>query len=85
MIGYNDSDFLGSIDDKKSTSGYVFSFGLGSIAWASKKQPIVTLSYVEAKYVAAIAVACQTVWMRRTIFELQYEHNEPTQIFCDNK
>jgi hypothetical protein len=27
LIGYNDSDFAGSVDDKKSTSGYVFSFG----------------------------------------------------------
>jgi len=30
----------------------VFNFGLGSVAWESKK-PIVTLSSVEANYVAA--------------------------------
>ena len=44
-----------------------------------------TLSSIETKYVAATTVACQTVWMRRTISELQHEHNEPTQIFGDNK
>ena len=85
MIGYTNSDFAGSIDDRKSTYGYVFSFGSGSVAWESKKQPIVTLSSVEAKYVAATATVCQTVWMRRTLFELQHEQNEPTPIFCDNK
>ena len=34
LIGYTDSDFAGSIDDRKSTSGYVLSFGSGSVAWA---------------------------------------------------
>ena len=85
MIGYTDSDFAGSIDDRKSTYGYVFSFGLGSVAWASKKHPIVTLSSSEAEYVAVTTATYQTVWMRRTLSELQHEQNEPTQIFCDNK
>ena len=51
LIGYTNSDFAGSIDDRKSASGYVFNFGLGSVAWASKKHPIVTLSYDEEEYV----------------------------------
>ena len=79
-----DSDFAGSIDDRKRTYGYVFSFGSRSIAWASKKQPIVTLSSAEAEYVATTSVACQTIWMRRTLSELQHEQNESTPIFCDN-
>ena len=84
MIGYTDSDFACFIDDKKRTSGYVFSFGSGSVAWASKKQSIVTLSSAEAEYVAATTAACQIVWMRRTLSELQHEQNEPTPILCDN-
>jgi len=78
LIGYTDSDFAGSIDDRKNTSWYVFSFGSGSVAWASKKQSTLTISSAEAEYVATIAVACQTVWMRRTLSELQHEQNEPT-------
>ena len=43
-----------------------------------------TISSAEAEYVAAIAAACQTIWMRRTLSELQHEKNEPNPIFCDN-
>ena len=44
LIGYTDSDDGGNIDDRKSTYGYTFHFGIGVVSWASKKQPIVTLS-----------------------------------------
>ena len=53
LIGYTDSDFVGSLDDRKNTSGYVFDLGSRVISWASKKQPIVTLSSTKAEYVAA--------------------------------
>ena len=44
LIGYTDSDNGGNIDDRKRTFGYTFHFGIGVFSWASKKQPIVTLS-----------------------------------------
>ena len=58
LIGYADIDWVGSIDDRKSTSGYVFHMGSGAISWASKKEPIVALSTLEAEYVVATLVAC---------------------------
>ena len=85
LIGYTDSDFAGNIDDRKSTSGYIFHIGLGAVSWASKKQPIVTISSAEAEYVAATSTACQVVWMRRVLLDLQHNHEEPTPILCDNK
>ena len=48
LVGYTDSDWAGSLDDKKSTSGSVFSFGLGAITWSSKKQDTMALSSSEA-------------------------------------
>ncbi|KAM2344624.1 hypothetical protein EV1_008828 [Malus domestica] len=43
LIGYCDSDWAGSKDDMKSTSGYVFNFGSGAFSWASIKQSNVAL------------------------------------------
>ena len=37
LVGYTDSNWAGSVDDRKSTSGYVFNMGSGAISWASKK------------------------------------------------
>ena len=65
LIGYTDSDFACSLDDRKRSSGFVFHLGSGVISWASKKQPIVTLSLVEEEYVAATSTTCQAVWLRR--------------------
>eukprot|EP00253_Pinus_taeda_P017076 PITA_17076 len=59
LVGYTVSDWAGSVDDKKSTSGYVFHLGSGAISWASKKKRIVSLSKVEDEYVTTIAAMCQ--------------------------
>jgi len=42
--GYIDADWAGSISDRRSTIGFMFSFGSVAITWSSKKQPIVALS-----------------------------------------
>ena len=84
LVGYTDSDWAGSVDDWKSTSGYIFHIGSGAISWASKKQPIVALSTTEAEYVAATAATCQAVWMRRMLRSLCQEQATTTVIFCDN-
>ena len=73
LIRYTESDWDRSIDDRKSTSGYVFHLGSGAISWASKKQPIVALSTSEAEYVAA---TCLVVWMRRMLRDLCHEQDK---------
>eukprot|EP00253_Pinus_taeda_P018875 PITA_18875 len=81
---YKNSDWAGSVDDRKSTSGYVFHMGSGAISWASKKQSIVALSTTGAEYVAATAATCQAVWMRRMLRSLGQKQAKVTVIFCDN-
>jgi hypothetical protein len=84
LSGYTDSDFVGNLYDRKSTSGHAFHLGSNLISWASKKQPIVSISSAEAEYAAATSTACQAVWMRRILKDMSHIEKDPTPIFCDN-
>lgn len=83
-IGFTDRDYASDSDDIKSTSGYVFMLGSAAVSWSSKKQPIVTLSTTEAEFVAAASCACQGLWLRNILEELQVKQPSSTQIYCDN-
>ena len=85
LVGYSDSDWGGDVDDRKSTTGFVFFMGDTAFTWMSKKQPIVTLSTCEAEYVAATSSVCHAIWLRNLLKELSLAQEEPTEICVDNK
>ena len=85
LLGYSDSDWAGDLDDRKSTSGFVFFLGDTAFTWMSKKQPIVTLSTCEAEYVAATSCVCHAIWLRSLLKELGMTQKEPTEVMVDNK
>jgi hypothetical protein len=85
LEGYSDSDWCGDKDDRRSTTGYWFSFGKSSISWSSKKQNIVALSSCEAEYVAAAQAACQAVWLESLLEELKINYVKPMRLNVDNK
>lgn len=84
LVAYSDSDYAGDLDDRKSTSGYVFLFSSGAISWSSKKQPIVSLSTTEAEFIAAASCACQAVWLQRVLDMLSLNRSKSITIHCDN-
>ncbi len=52
LYGYTDADWAGSISDRKSTSGRCFCLRSAMSSWFSRKQSSVSLSTVEAEYIA---------------------------------
>eukprot|EP00253_Pinus_taeda_P009256 PITA_09256 len=85
LSGYTDSDWAGSIDDRKSTAGYVFNLGSGAVTWTSKKQQVVALSSTEAEYRGAVKASCEAVWLRRMLADMHASQTGPTSLFCDNQ
>lgn len=84
LVAFADSDYAGDVDDRKSTSGYLFMLEIGAVSWSSKKQPVVTLSTIEAEFIAAASCACQGVWLRRILEKLGHVQGISTTIYCDN-
>eukprot|EP00253_Pinus_taeda_P036592 PITA_36592 len=85
LSGYTNSDWAGSVDDRKSTAGYVFSLGSGAVTWTSKKQQVVALSSIEAEYRGAVKASCEAVWLRRMLADMHASQTGPTSLFCDNQ
>ena len=63
--GYTDSDYAGNTDNRKSTSGYIFTYGGGAISWRSKLQECTALSTIEGEYIAASEAAKEAIWMHQ--------------------
>ena len=85
FIGYSDADWAGDIDDRKSTSGYIFLLSGGAISWRSQKQKCVALSTAEAEYIALASTAQESVWLRQLFAELTNSSEAPTLIYEDNQ
>ncbi|MCO5584487.1 hypothetical protein L7F22_038415 [Adiantum nelumboides] len=52
-MGYTDSDYADDLDNRRSTSGYVFTMAGGAVSWRSRLQTCVTQSttkHVDVKY-----------------------------------
>ena len=85
LSGYSDADWAGDINDRKSTSGYLFMMSGAATSWKSRKQTCVALSTAEAEYVALAGATQEATWMRQLLEDLYHEQKEPTVIREDNQ
>lgn len=84
-VGFSDADWGGDLDDRKSTSGYMFQVGGTAISWRSKKQSCVALSTAEAEYIALASAAQESLWLQQLLSDLKTKQVEPMIIFEDNQ
>ncbi|MCO5568106.1 hypothetical protein L7F22_021802 [Adiantum nelumboides] len=82
--GYIDSDWASTISDRRSTSGYMFSFESVAVTWSTKKQHTVALSSTEAEYRGATVAACEVAWLGMLLRDLEIWVQDPVVIYCDN-
>ncbi|WJZ95153.1 hypothetical protein VitviT2T_013943 [Vitis vinifera] len=48
IVGYSDSDFVGCLNSRRSTSGHIFMLAGGAVSWKSVKQTVIASSTMEA-------------------------------------
>lgn len=74
---FSDADYAGDVDTRKSTSGFVFMFGNGSISWGSNRQKCVALSSTESEYIAGSEAVKELLWLQRMLIDLDVTIKKP--------
>ena len=80
-----DSDFSGSLIDRRSTTGYCIILGGNLVTWKSNKQTVVSKSCAEAEFRALSSRVDEVLWIRGILKDLQIPYKEPIHALCDNK
>ena len=82
--GYLDADHASQLH-RHLISGYAFLIGGGAVAWSAKKQPIVALSMMEAKYIAATHATKEAMWLHAFMSDITMPLTATTTIYRDNQ
>jgi hypothetical protein len=85
--GYSDADYVGDQDDRKSTSGYVFTLAGGAISWRSCKQSIATSSTMYAEFISCFEATGKAIWLKKFIPDLKVVDciDKSLKMYCDNQ
>ena len=83
LLGYTDSDYAGSVVDRKSTSGSCQFPGSRLISWYNKKQKTVSNSTTEAEYIVAGSCCAQILWIRNQLRDYGFMLSK-IPVPCDN-
>ncbi|KAL7000929.1 hypothetical protein U1Q18_052374 [Sarracenia purpurea var. burkii] len=84
VVGYVDADYAGGVDDRRSTTGYVFTLAGGPICWRSMVQPLVALSTTESEYMAVTEAGKEALWLKGFVKELGIDQGG-VQLHCDSQ
>lgn len=87
LLCFTDADWASDTTDRKSYSGSALFLGNNLIAWESKKQKVVSLSTMEAEYIAMCSGAKEVAFHRNLLQEMGFNEftERPTTIMCDNQ
>jgi len=65
-------DWVNYLEDKKSTTWFVFMIRSGTISRSSKQQPIIVLSTTKVEYIASNQTTKKTIQMTKFMKKLRY-------------
>ena len=83
-MGYTDVDFASDVNNRKSTTRWVFNFNGALISWASKKQSHVSQSSMESELVAGSFAMTEGIWL--VCLGKDFKHGfTPIPLFTNNQ
>ncbi|GKA35745.1 retrovirus-related pol polyprotein from transposon TNT 1-94 [Tanacetum coccineum] len=82
LTAFSDSEHVGCLDTRKSTSGGIQILGDKLVSWMSKKQDCTAMSSAEAEYVALSASCAQVMWMRTQLKDYGFNYNK-IPLYCN--
>ncbi|RVW89842.1 putative mitochondrial protein [Vitis vinifera] len=62
-----DADWAGSVNNRRSTSGYCTFVWGNLVTWRSKKQNVVARSNTEAEFRAVAQGICELLWVKTAV------------------
>ena len=84
LVCYVESDFVGDLDKRRSTTGYMFTLDKALVSWRSTLQSTVAFSTTEAKYMAVIEAIKEAIWLHGLVEDLGI-YQEHVSVFCDSQ
>ena len=84
LNAFCNSDWAGSLDDWRSTSGFSVFLGNCLISWSTKKEAVVSRSITEVEYCSIAITTAELYWLRMLFQEIQIHLKVAPVLWCDN-
>ena len=85
LDAYTDSDFEGSLADRRSAIGYCIFLAGKLVTWRSKKQDVVARSNTKVEFRALAHELTEIRWIKRILQSLKIKINGSRNVFCENQ
>ncbi|CAI7835010.1 unnamed protein product [Closterium sp. NIES-53] len=85
LTGHSDASWVDDLATQRSSQGYTFSLGSGSVSWRSSRSSFVLSSSCEAEIYAGAMAAQELRWLTYLLTDLGESPRSPPVLYVDNK
>ncbi|CAI7899578.1 unnamed protein product [Closterium sp. NIES-53] len=85
LTGHADASWVDDSATQRSSQGYTFSLGSGSVSWQSTRLSLVLSSSCEAEIYAGAMAAQELRWLTYLLTDFREQPRSPPVLYVDNK